>query len=60
LVLFESYREKRRRGNDRKRENIDIKKPINEDKKKTIPYQLGLNGEIKKNKIFIKEFKKKL
>jgi hypothetical protein len=59
LVLFESYR-KKKRGNNRKRENIDIKKkPINEDKKKkTIPYQLGLKNENKKNKTFIKEFKK--
>jgi hypothetical protein len=29
-------------------------------KKKTIPYQFGLNDEIKKNKIFIKEFKKEI
>jgi hypothetical protein len=27
-------------------------------KKKTIPYQLGLKDENKKNKTFIKEFKK--
>ena len=55
MVLFESY-SKKRRENNRKRENIDIKKKTDQwgQKKKTIPYQLGLKDENKKKQNFYK------
>jgi hypothetical protein len=45
---------KKERGNNRKRENIDIKKKrsMRTKKKKTILYQLGLKDEIKKKNFY--------
>jgi hypothetical protein len=46
---------KKERGNNRKRENIDIKKKRSmrtKKKKKTILYQLGLKDEIKKKNFY--------
>ena len=54
---------RKKRGNDSKweKKNTHIYKLINEDQnfKKKIHCQLGLNGKIKNNKTFIKELRKK-
>lgn len=47
----------KKKDNDSKWKNIDIKKLISKNKK-TTHYQLGLKSKIKKNKFFYKRVKK--
>jgi len=54
--FYLNYIGKKKTGNNSKQENIDIKK-LDKWGPKKIHYQLWFNGEIKKNKTFIKELR---